>query len=132
MMPRPTNAMIPKLISSIKRFTNKQAGFDLWQTSYHDHIIRDEADYRRIWQYIDDNTPHIHNIKTIIEFFEDKLPLGIPDEKLIFFDILSAYYLNNRYPDFISKLSLQINELEAAKTLAQTKEVFSWLLTLKP
>ena len=26
-MPRPTNALIPKLISSIKRFTNKQAGF---------------------------------------------------------------------------------------------------------
>jgi len=27
----------------------------LWQRSFHDHIIRDEADYRRIWQYIDEN-----------------------------------------------------------------------------
>jgi len=53
--PRPTNAAIPKIISSIKRFTNKQAGFEIWQTSYHDHIIRNEADYRRIWQYIDEN-----------------------------------------------------------------------------
>jgi REP element-mobilizing transposase RayT len=53
--PRPTNAEIPKLISSIKRFTNKQAGFNLWQTSYHDHIIRNEADYQRICQYIDEN-----------------------------------------------------------------------------
>ena len=26
-----------------------------WQRSYHDHIIRDEDDYRRIWQYIDQN-----------------------------------------------------------------------------
>jgi len=27
----------------------------MWQKSYHDHIIRDEDEYRRIWQYIDEN-----------------------------------------------------------------------------
>lgn len=27
----------------------------LWQRSYYDHIIRNEADYLRIWQYIDTN-----------------------------------------------------------------------------
>ena len=27
----------------------------LWQRSYHDHIIRGEADYRKIWEYIDTN-----------------------------------------------------------------------------
>ena len=27
----------------------------LWQTSFHDHIIRDEHDYLTRWQYIDDN-----------------------------------------------------------------------------
>ena len=53
--PRHTNAVIPKLISSIKRFTNKQAGFNIWQTSYHDHIIRDEEDYQTKWNYIDTN-----------------------------------------------------------------------------
>ena len=53
--PRPTNALIPKFISSIKRYTNKLAGFDMWQSSYHDHIIRDQASYNRIWQYIDEN-----------------------------------------------------------------------------
>jgi HEPN domain-containing protein len=82
--------------------------------------------------YVDDNFPHIHNIKSIIERFEDKLPVAIPDEALDFFDMLSAYYLNNRYPDFISKLSSQIKEKEANKILAETKEVFAWLLTLKP
>jgi len=46
---------IPKLISSIKRFTNKHAGFNMWQDSYHDRIIRDEAEYQRIWQYVDSN-----------------------------------------------------------------------------
>jgi REP element-mobilizing transposase RayT len=54
-MPRPTNALIPKLVSSIKRFSNKQAGFNMWQRSFHDHIIRDDKEYLRIWQYIDQN-----------------------------------------------------------------------------
>ena len=27
----------------------------IWQRSFHEHIIRSEADYHRIWQYIDEN-----------------------------------------------------------------------------
>jgi hypothetical protein len=27
----------------------------IWQTSFHDHIIRDENDYLNHWQYIDNN-----------------------------------------------------------------------------
>ena len=27
----------------------------LWQTSFHDHVIRNQADYERIWTYIDGN-----------------------------------------------------------------------------
>ena len=53
--PRPTDALIPKLLSSMKRYTNKLAGFNMWQNGYHDHIIRDDADYQRVWQYIDKN-----------------------------------------------------------------------------
>jgi len=53
--PRPTNALIPKHISSIKRFTNKQAGFDMWQDRYHDRIIRNKDEYRVRWQYIENN-----------------------------------------------------------------------------
>jgi len=82
--------------------------------------------------YVDDNIPRIHNIKTIIGYFDDKLPVVIPEEKFDLFNTLSAYYLNNRYPDFVSKLSSQIKEEEAMKILSQTEEVFSWLLTLKP
>ena len=54
-MPRPTNAVIPKLVSSLKRFTNRKAGIDLWQTGYYDHIIRDDLDFIRRWRYIDNN-----------------------------------------------------------------------------
>ena len=51
---RPT-ALVPRIVAIIKRKTNKIYGFDMWQTSYHDHIIRDEAEYLRTWQYIDEN-----------------------------------------------------------------------------
>jgi REP element-mobilizing transposase RayT len=27
----------------------------IWQTSFHDHIIRGEKDYKEIWEYIDEN-----------------------------------------------------------------------------
>ena len=27
----------------------------VWQTSFHDHVIRDQADYERIWLYIEAN-----------------------------------------------------------------------------
>lgn len=50
-----TNEKIPKFVSSLKRYTNKQAGLQIWQRSYNDHIIRNKADYERIWNYIDTN-----------------------------------------------------------------------------
>ena len=53
--PAPTNAKIPMLISALKRLTNREAGTDLWQRSYHDHIIRNDADYLAHWQYITAN-----------------------------------------------------------------------------
>jgi REP element-mobilizing transposase RayT len=52
---RPTAAIIPNIVGVLKRKTNKAYGFRMWQDSYHDHIIRDETDYQRIWQYIDEN-----------------------------------------------------------------------------
>lgn len=27
----------------------------VWQASFHDHVIRNETDYRRIWEYVDTN-----------------------------------------------------------------------------
>ena len=28
---------------------------EVWQTSFHDHVIRNQTDYERIWEYIDTN-----------------------------------------------------------------------------
>ena len=49
---RPT---VPQIIAAWKRFTNRSAGFPLWQSSFHDHIIRDDSDFLAHWSYIDGN-----------------------------------------------------------------------------
>ena len=51
---RPTQ-LISRIIAALKRFTNQQAGFNLWQSTFHDHIIRSDADYLRIRDYIGAN-----------------------------------------------------------------------------
>ena len=43
------------LVRSFKTLVTKTAGRKIWQRNYYDHIIRTEADYLRIWQYIDEN-----------------------------------------------------------------------------
>ena len=53
--PAPTNAVIPRLVSTLKRFSNRRSGEQLWQRSYYEHVIRNEADYREVWAYIDGN-----------------------------------------------------------------------------
>ncbi len=53
--PSPTNAVIPSMISTLKRFVNKKTGFNLWQRSFHDHIIRNEKEFFDICNYIDNN-----------------------------------------------------------------------------
>ena len=57
--PAPT---LGDMICTLKSITTKRAnlmektpGRKLWQRSYYDHVIRNEADYLRIWQYIDTN-----------------------------------------------------------------------------
>jgi len=82
--------------------------------------------------YLDDNAPKIHNIKQIFLCFEEKLPVSADEDIYHLFDSLSAYYLMNRYPDFSRQANRQISKNEAELLLTKTKEVFSWLLTLKP
>ncbi len=53
--PSPTNAILPSLISTYKRFVSKNTVQNIWQRSYHDRVIRDEREYQKIWKYIDTN-----------------------------------------------------------------------------
>ena len=43
---------VSSIINQLKGYTTKQAGFPLWQKSFHDHIIRNEREYQKIWEYI--------------------------------------------------------------------------------
>ncbi len=46
---------VSRIIQQMKGYATKQIGQNLFQKSFHDHIIRDEAHYLLIWQYIDTN-----------------------------------------------------------------------------
>jgi hypothetical protein len=51
----PYKSLVSTFVRSVKTTTTKEIGFSLWQRSFHDHIIRDEADYSRIAEYIEQN-----------------------------------------------------------------------------
>ena len=51
----PTTAIIPRFVASLKRFSNQEVGKEIFQRSYHDHVIRNQQDYLKIWEYIDNN-----------------------------------------------------------------------------
>lgn len=46
---------VPQIIQSWKILVTKEAGFSPWQRSYHDHVIRNQTDFGRIWTYIENN-----------------------------------------------------------------------------
>jgi HEPN domain-containing protein len=82
--------------------------------------------------YIDDNVPRIHDISNLVRRFEDKLPETISEDNFKFFDRLTNFYLNDRYPEYQQNISSMVNEQSAKPVLDKTKELFQWLLTLKP
>ncbi|MBR4905390.1 MAG: transposase [Clostridia bacterium] len=43
------------IVGQTKRRVSKEIGSSVWQKSFHDHIVRDEADWQRIWTYIENN-----------------------------------------------------------------------------
>ncbi|MBQ3145699.1 MAG: transposase [Clostridia bacterium] len=53
--PTPTNETIPFLISTLKRFTNKECKTKIWQRNYYEHIVRNEKEYIKILEYIKNN-----------------------------------------------------------------------------
>ena len=53
--PSPTNNKISLAVSTLKRFVNKEIGYNIFQRSFYDHVIRNKNDYNEIWQYIENN-----------------------------------------------------------------------------
>ena len=51
---------LPVVIGQYKAYVTKQIhslhkGIPVWQTSFHDHVIRNQKAYEQIWRYIDSN-----------------------------------------------------------------------------
>ena len=51
----PTNNTVSNFVGTFKRFCNKEYGKNIWQSRSNDHIIRNQCDYKKIWEYIDQN-----------------------------------------------------------------------------
>ena len=49
------NTEVSKFVGTLKRFSNKEYGKNIWQRSYYDHVIRNQHDFDEIWEYIDNN-----------------------------------------------------------------------------
>ena len=49
---------VSQRVRSFKTLVSKEIGVSLWQRSFYDHVIRSEAEYLEIWQYIDENPAH--------------------------------------------------------------------------
>lgn len=46
---------ISTVVQQFKGRATKLIGHGLWQKSYYDHVVRDDADYKEIWEYIESN-----------------------------------------------------------------------------
>lgn len=46
---------ISRVIQQMKGAVTKRIGTSIWQKLFHDHVIRNERDYLKIWEYIDGN-----------------------------------------------------------------------------
>ncbi|WP_037588349.1 transposase [Stenoxybacter acetivorans] len=56
--PHPT---VSRIIKQWKGAITKKIGYSVWQKSFHDHIIRNENDYKRIAEYIQNNPANWEN-----------------------------------------------------------------------
>lgn len=61
---RPVTApTISWVINHMKGYVSKQIGCSLWQRSFNDHIIRNQAEYAAYWRYIENNPINWENDK---------------------------------------------------------------------
>ena len=43
---------LSRIVGQTKWAISRTLGDDIWQKSYHDHVIRGEKDYLKIWEYV--------------------------------------------------------------------------------
>ncbi|MDR1038720.1 MAG: HEPN domain-containing protein [Deltaproteobacteria bacterium] len=76
--------------------------------------------------------PRTHNVPRILTLIMKKSDVEVPDGYWDFLDQLSHYYLDNRYPTEMGDTFFLLDNEETEWILEKTKDVFEWMLTLKP
>jgi len=82
--------------------------------------------------FVDNDVPRTHNIEMLANRIEDSSDISFDEEAYELFRSLSKYYMADRYPDFLSAAGALVEKGEASDIYRKTREVFAWLLTLKP
>ncbi|MBQ8003248.1 MAG: transposase [Clostridia bacterium] len=49
------NPPLQNIVGQMKSYVGSKFSGEIFQRSFHDHIIRNEQDYQKIWEYIDTN-----------------------------------------------------------------------------
>lgn len=52
---RDTTVTLSHMVNYLKGYVTRRSQEKVWQKSFYDHVVRNEKDYRIIWQYIDNN-----------------------------------------------------------------------------
>jgi len=71
----------------------------------------------------DEEPPRSHNLA----FLFNKLGISTSDETMNVLNSLSAHYINNRYPEYKSKLSTVLDKKKAEEFLTKTERTYTWL-----
>lgn len=58
---------LSRMIKQFKGSVSKQIGYSIWQKSFYDRIIRNENEYLKIWEYIENNPLSWENDELYIE-----------------------------------------------------------------
>ena len=53
--PRASAPTVSDAVGAMKRLVSKEVGANIWQRSFHEHVIRGAEDYQEIWDYIEKN-----------------------------------------------------------------------------
>lgn len=80
--------------------------------------------------HVGDSIPRVHNISFIFAQVASALDIEVPEQTMGFFDELSAFYLQGRYPTYKEKISQMVDHSEAQRILKSTEEVYAWLKSL--
>ena len=61
---------VSTIVGQMKRWVSKQTGASVWQRSFSDRVIRNEAGYRAVWEYIEQNPIKLDFANDNIDFYQ--------------------------------------------------------------